>query len=457
MARSTGPTPLPRARTSTVWASSAPRTGFVSSLAFDPLDSSIVYATYATFGGTPAVHLWKSVNGGASWADADGTGITGIPDIPVNSVVVDPTNNTRIYAGTDAGVFVSSNSGGVWAKEDTGFPNVITERLVTSGANLYAFTHGRGAWRVALTNGPSTTTVGFESPRTTVTEQGVAVTVDVVLSTADHLPLAAPVTVTYTSANGVGPTGASFGADFTATSGTLTFPAGAVHGSTQTMAVTLLEDAIGEPTETFTLNLSAPTGGALLALKTHTVAIVDDGGDAPGLNVSNAEISEGSSSVLVYVTLFPASTSPVPVTVNYQTANGSAVAGVAPAGDYTAITTGTLTFAQGQTSKTVSILIRADTVAEPAETFSLVLSGPAGANIVDPAGEVTITDNDVSGSLQFSLANFTVAESATTATVTVTRPPGALASGVSVTYATANGSAISGVPRRATTSRRLTP
>ena len=416
----------------TVWASSAPRTGYVSSIAFDPSNSSIIYATYATFGG---VHLWKSTNGGASWADADGpvSPVTSaIPDVPINSVVVDPTMATRIYAGTDAGVFVSSNSGAAWAKENTGFPNVITERLVTSGANLYAFTHGRGAWRVPLTNGPSTTTVGFESPRTTVTEQGVAVTVDVVLSTADHLPLASQVTVAYATANGA----AGAGADFTATSGTLTFPAGAVHGSTQTMAVTLLEDAIGEPTENFSVNLSAPTGGALLALKTHTVAIVDDG-DAPGLSVSNAVVSEGSASVLVRVNLSPAMAGTV--TVNYATANiiGGAVSGVAPAGDYTAAS-GVLSFAPGQTFKDVTVLIRADTVAEPAEDFSLVLSGSVGANIVDPDGTVTINDNDLSGSLQFSLANFTVAESGLTGTVTVTRT-GGLASGVTVNYATVIG------------------
>lgn len=414
---------------STIWlVGLAPRLGYVSSLAFDPLDPNLLYATYGTFGG---VHLWKSSNGGGSWADADGAGVTGIPDLPVHSVVVDPTNAARIYAGTDAGVFVSLNRGTSWAKENTGFPNVITERLVTSGANLYAFTHGRGAWRVPLTTGTPTTTVGFSAPRTTVTEEGVVVDVDVVLSTANHLPLAGPVTVAYASASG----GAAAGSDFTPVSGTLTFLTSAPHGARLTFAVPILEDGVGEATETFALNLSAPTGGALLALPTHTVAIEDDA-DPPGLSVSNVEVSEGSPSVTFVVNLTTALA--VPVTVNYATEDGTAVAGTT--GDYTAVS-GALLFPAGITAKTVIVPIKADTLAEPPETFSLRLSGASGSAIVDDLGVATINDNDLAGSLQFSAANYTVAESGLKATITVTRTGGS-ASGVTVQYATGNGTAV---------------
>ena len=187
---------------STIWlvGVAPPRSATVSSLAFDPLDPNLLYVTYATFGG---VHLWKSTNGGATWADADGAGATGIPDVPVHSVVVDPTNAARIYAGTDVGVFVSLNSGTTWAKENTGFPNVITERLVASGANLYAFTHGRGAWRVPLTNTARPPRPSGSPRRARPSpSRGSSVDVDVVLSTANHLPLAGPVTVAYASASG---------------------------------------------------------------------------------------------------------------------------------------------------------------------------------------------------------------------------------------------------------------
>ena len=82
-----------------------------------------------------------------------GSGTTGIPDIPVHSVIVDPTNTQRLYVGTDAGVFTSIDGGANWYKEVTGYANVVTEALALSAgsdAALYAFTHGRSAWRVRL-------------------------------------------------------------------------------------------------------------------------------------------------------------------------------------------------------------------------------------------------------------------------------------------------------------------
>ena len=68
-------------------------------------------------------------------------------------MVVDPTNHTRIYVGTDIGVYTSTDSGANWYREVTSFGNVSVEHLEINGTGtkrLYAFTHGRGAWRVDL-------------------------------------------------------------------------------------------------------------------------------------------------------------------------------------------------------------------------------------------------------------------------------------------------------------------
>jgi hypothetical protein len=135
----------------TEWPSAQPRTGFVSWLTFDPNDVNIAYATYSTFGGT---HVWKSTDAGATWAGLDGIGDTAIPDVPVHTIVVDPTDSQTLYVGTDIGVFVSLNGGATWARENTGFANTVVESLtigsVGSNHNLFAFTHGRGAWRIPL-------------------------------------------------------------------------------------------------------------------------------------------------------------------------------------------------------------------------------------------------------------------------------------------------------------------
>jgi photosystem II stability/assembly factor-like uncharacterized protein len=130
------------------WQTTQPREGFVSSINFDPSNPNTVYATYAGFGGT---HLWMSTDAGVTWAPRDST----LPDIPVHSLAVDPTRPNRLYLGTDLGVFVSLDQGLTWAVENTGFANAVTETvLVAKGVNgpaVYAFTHGRGAWRAELT------------------------------------------------------------------------------------------------------------------------------------------------------------------------------------------------------------------------------------------------------------------------------------------------------------------
>ncbi len=135
---------------STEWASVRPREGFVSWLAYDPSATDVVYATYAGFGGE---HVFRSDDGGSTWESIDGTGERAVPDIPVHSVVVDPTNSRRLFLGTDLGVLSSTNGGASWAVENTGYANAVTESLAfTTDAEgnqiLFAFTHGRGAWRV---------------------------------------------------------------------------------------------------------------------------------------------------------------------------------------------------------------------------------------------------------------------------------------------------------------------
>jgi photosystem II stability/assembly factor-like uncharacterized protein len=134
------------------WGSTRPRAGFVSSIAFEPGSQDVVYATYAGFGG---FHLWRSEDFGQTWEPLDGSGSSALPDIPVHSVVVDPDNTRRIYLGTDLGVFTSGDRGRSWEVENTGFANVVTEWLALGEGpddrpRLFAFTHGRGAFRVDL-------------------------------------------------------------------------------------------------------------------------------------------------------------------------------------------------------------------------------------------------------------------------------------------------------------------
>jgi hypothetical protein len=113
-------------------------------------NADVVYATYGNFGGS---HVFKSSDGGNAWQALDGTSDLSLPDVPVHSIVIHPDDTARLYLGTDLGVFVSVDGGQRWMLEETGFGPVVTEWLslirdASGRKRLFAFTHGRGVWRV---------------------------------------------------------------------------------------------------------------------------------------------------------------------------------------------------------------------------------------------------------------------------------------------------------------------
>ncbi len=169
------------ATSATVWASAQPATGYVDAIAFDPSNELIAYAVYGTFG---VGHIWKTTDGGATWSNISGAGGTALPDAPAHSVAVDPDNGSKIFVGTDIGVYVTTDGGANWARENTGFANVSTERLLIRKAGavkeIYAFTHGRSAWKADISNllATSTTTVA-SSANPSVFSQSVTFTATV--------------------------------------------------------------------------------------------------------------------------------------------------------------------------------------------------------------------------------------------------------------------------------------
>jgi len=193
-----------------------------------------------------------------------------------------------------------------------------------------------------------------------------------------------PVTVAYSTANGT----ARAGRDYLASSGTVTF----APGETSKMVhVDIKGDLLAEGNETLKLKLSNATG-ATIGDGTAIGTIIDDDGIAvpPALSIADLTVAEGNgehSHFMFTVTLDKAAAEPV--TVAYSTANGTATAG----SDYAA-TSGTLTFAAGETSKTVHVDISGDTVFEGNETFAVTLSNASGATIADATAVGTIVNDD---------------------------------------------------------------
>ena len=114
-------------------------------------------------------------------------------------------------------------------------------------------------------------------------------------------------------------------------------------------------------------------------------------GEGPLLGINNVELTEGHTGNKPFVfQVVLSETSASPVTVNFSTRNGTAQAG----SDYVA-TSGTLTFAPGELTKTITVDVIGDTVAEEIEVFFVDLSAASGATIGDSEGLGRIFNDDI--------------------------------------------------------------
>jgi hypothetical protein len=138
----------------------------ISSIALDSSDP-LGKTAYVGIMGFHTVHVWKTTNAGISWTDFSGSSPTGLPDAPVNSIIIDSgtsLSNGTVYAGTDVGVFASSTGAASWTEVgpsagQRGFlPNVAVTSLQifnSSGVKLLrAATYGRGIWQWNLIANP---------------------------------------------------------------------------------------------------------------------------------------------------------------------------------------------------------------------------------------------------------------------------------------------------------------
>jgi hypothetical protein len=189
-------------------------------------------------------------------------------------------------------------------------------------------------------------------------------------------------TVHYATSNGT----ATAGSDYTSTSGTLTFLPRVV---THTISIPIVSDLVDEPDETVNLTLTSPTGAKLGTPASAVLTITDN--DRAGTIQFGApvfSVSEGDGTATITVTRTGGSAA---ATVSFATSDGSAAAG----SDYTAVST-TVSFAAGDTSKTVVVPIVNDGVAEPAKYLNLTLGAPSYGVVLGAQSNVAlwIVDND---------------------------------------------------------------
>jgi hypothetical protein len=296
------------------------------------------------------------------------------------------------------------------------------ETLTVSMSNLAG-----ASGSVDITDGATVTLTNDDAASVTIAdasgnEDDGAITVT---ATLDN-PVAGGFTVDVSTADGTATTADS---DYTAIAGqTLTFTGTA--GETQTFTVTPTSDTKPEDDETLTVSLGNLAGTALPVDVTDTASVSIDNDDAAFASIDDPTVSEGAGTATFTVTLDRASTQTI--TIDYATSDVTAEAG----SDYTAVSD-TLTFAAGETSKTIDVTITSDAAAEATETFTVTLSNPSNATISDASGTGTITDDDAA---TVTIADVAANEDDGAITVTATLDV-AVQGGFTVDVSTADGTA----------------
>lgn len=132
---------------------------YITRVVLSPSDPNVAYVAFNGYGLPPGQQVWKTThlvsalnsNTAPTWTPAG----SGIPDVSVNGLVIDPQFPNHLYAGTDTGVYASTNGGASWRRFGIGFPHaeVYDITLQSKFRILRAATHGLGFWQTFLFEG----------------------------------------------------------------------------------------------------------------------------------------------------------------------------------------------------------------------------------------------------------------------------------------------------------------
>ena len=130
---------------------------YISRAVIDPNNANTAYVTIAAFFGNSTAHIYKTTNLNATTPTWTPIGGSTIPDIPVNAFVVDPSDSKMLYAGTDIGVYRSTDGGATWNSFSDGLPRVAVFDMAIQNGNrtLRIATHGRGMWEMSIATSPA--------------------------------------------------------------------------------------------------------------------------------------------------------------------------------------------------------------------------------------------------------------------------------------------------------------
>lgn len=126
-------------------------------IACHPTEANTAYAVFAGFG---AEHVWQTLDGGASWQPID----NGLPDVPVNTILIDPLLPDHLYIGNDLGVWLSTDAGASWNLYSSDAPNALMVMHLSAapGRKLRVATYGLGVWQTDMVGAVSTAENAFK-------------------------------------------------------------------------------------------------------------------------------------------------------------------------------------------------------------------------------------------------------------------------------------------------------
>jgi VCBS repeat-containing protein len=271
------------------------------------------------------------------------------------------TNTVTIPGGSSSALvrtWINQNTGGTEAASET----FVLTGTVSSGNTSNASTTGTGT---IIDN-----TVTVSSPMVT---EGATLTYAVNTSAhAAAISLSFSLTGTASAAD-YGSLTFSNGVTYNAVTGLITIPAGVTAFN---VTLPTIDDTLDEPAETAIVTIGGISG----------TGTINDNDPTPSISINDVTVNEAAGTATFTVTLSAASGNPI--TVDYSTAAGTAAVGT----DFTAAS-GTLNFAPGVSTQTITVNIANDTLYEGLETFKVDLSNVTNATISDSQGIGTIADN----------------------------------------------------------------
>ena len=304
---------------------------------------------------------------------------TAVREWCINTAAVDPATKSVMANSEDGKLYrwdLTTNTLSQVVTLSPGIGEAYTPTVIGPDGTVYAINQ---AVLNAVGRRPALSTLSINDVSV---GEGNSSTRNVVFTVSLTPASAQTVTVTYATADGT----ATADTDYVSAEGALAFAPGE---TTKTITVITKGDTLNEANETFFVNLSDPSNASIGKGQGQGTILNDDALPKLTINdISAVEGNAGTTLAVFTVKLTPASGRTV--TVNYSTADGT---GTVAGNDY-APTSGTLTFAPGETSKTIAVVINSDTVKERNETFFVNLTGATNAAIKRTRGRCTITNDD---------------------------------------------------------------